>query len=111
MWHYAGDLFINYKIPGAIKVYQKILKKRFGDMCNEGKEYIVALKSDCRIRLAICYYSTNQLQKARYWIKLFIRKYPLGRVDRNGGIEGIDKKKFGEKLLARYEKEMSNEVN
>jgi tetratricopeptide (TPR) repeat protein len=111
LWHYAGDLVCNNKSDMAISIYHKILKKRFGKMCNESKEQTIALKSDCRIRLAMCYYSINQLQKARHWVKLFIRNFPLDRPDRNGGVEGIDKKKFGEKLLAKYEKEIRDETN
>jgi hypothetical protein len=71
----------------------------YRNWCAEGPEDAKRVRSDVRIRLAICYYSINDLPNALKWGKLFLRYY--------GG--GIDKWKFGEKLVRKYEKELADD--
>jgi tetratricopeptide (TPR) repeat protein len=106
IWHYAGDLYYNRKFKAAGDLYLSILEKppnelAFG-VCGEGRKMASAYRSDCRIRLAMCYFRMKELQKARHWAKLFLRYYPKRNL-------GIDKKKFGVKWLRKIEKEIANE--
>lgn len=105
LWNYAGALCYNKRQYEAISAYKTILSQK-ATVCNEGFASTSALRSDCRIRLSICYYQINELQNARKWVKLFIRYFPIGKSDRNGGVEGIEKKEFGIEWLAKLEKEI-----
>jgi tetratricopeptide (TPR) repeat protein len=104
LWNYAGTLFQLGHVEEAIKQYKAIYSRgRNGlayGICTEGMEHGLEMRSDCRIRLAICYYSIDDLANALKWCKLFLRYF------RNGGIE---KRKFGETLLKRYKKEIEDE--
>lgn len=104
LWQYAGPLFQLGKVAEAIccyhAIYDRGLKKLACGMCGEGIEDALRLRSDCRIRLAICYYSIYDLKNALKWGKLFLRYF------HNGGLE---KRKFGEKLVIRYQKEIEDE--
>lgn len=104
LWQYAGPLFQLEHVKEAIDCYRSIydrgLNKLAYGMCSEGMEDALQMRSDCRIRLAICYYSINDLKNALKWGKLFLRYF------HNGGLE---KRKFGEKLVIRYQKEIEDE--
>ncbi len=114
LWHLAGALCYGTRkdVKKAIKLYHDILEMKRFIVCNESRPQMTALRSDCRIRLAINYYRLDQLQKAVHWGKMFVRYFPLGKLDRDGySIEGVTKKEFGIKWLKRVKAEIANEAN
>lgn len=104
LWYYAGPLARLGKVKEAIKCYKAIYDRGSRElaygMCGEGMADALQLRSDVRIRLAICYYSIDDLKNALKWGKLFLRYFSAG---------GIEKLEFGEKLVERYQKELANE--
>jgi tetratricopeptide (TPR) repeat protein len=106
IWHYAGDLYDNKKFSIAADLYHSMLEKSTNELafgvCGEGREMASTYKSDCRIRLAMCYFKMKELQKARHWARLFLRYYPKSKL-------GIYRKEFGKKWFREIEKEIANE--
>lgn len=104
LWYHAGPLFMLGNVKEAIKCYRSIYDRGLNSLaygvCSESKEDALRVRSDCRIHLAVCYYAINDLANALKWSKLFLRYF------HNGGLE---KRKFGEKLVIRYKKEIEDE--
>jgi len=104
LWHYAGPLFQMGYVKEAIECYRAIYDRGSRElaygMCGEGMAWALQMRSDVRIRLAICYYSIDDLKNALKWGKLFLRYFSA---------DGIEKLEFGEKLVERYQKEIADE--
>lgn len=96
LWHYAGALFQCNRIDDAIIIYKKImgcgLKKLATRHCGEGVSHARGLRSDCRYRLALCYFNKQDIKTASKWCNLFLRYYCRS---------GIDKKADGLRLAAK----------
>jgi tetratricopeptide (TPR) repeat protein len=85
LWHYAGSLYSLNQINEAIKVYKKIMDcglKLATRRCGEGVQRAKELRSDCRYRLALCYFNKNDVKNAKKWCDLFLRYYCKGGVSK-----------------------------
>lgn len=85
LWHYAGVLSQLNKFEEAIEIYKKVIISK-----HSCKDDVIALKSDSRLRLALCYYEIGDFKNAKLWCRLFLRYYCK---------HGIEKKRDGVKLL------------
>lgn len=102
LWHYAGPLLRLGHVRKAIKCYKSIYDRGLNELaygeCGEGRNLAGLLRSDVRIRLAIAHYMIDDLKNAVKWGRLFLRYF-----HKDGGAK---QRRFGEKLLKRYQKEI-----
>ena len=104
LWDYAGALEMVGREEEALSIWSELCQKSIKTLahgkCGEGTRWAKALRNDCRFRIADVYRHQDNLQKARLYFLLYIRK-------RREGVGSIYTQRDAKKKLDDIQKKLS----